>query len=160
MVFSGGYHFLQDRSLAEEIAQEVFLDLYRHWDEIQSKEHRLYWLRKVASRRCIDQTRRRKLRNHVSLEDAPEPFTFMPATDPVLKRYIEQLLQKLAEKPRMIVILRYQEGLEPAEIAELLDMPEATVKSHFQRSLAQLMQAMHITCNKLEKIQKKVRGTL
>jgi len=138
MVFSVGYHFLQDRALAEEIAQEVFLDLYRHWDEIQSREHRLYWLRKVASRRCIDQTRRRKLRNHVSLEDAPEPFTFMPATDPLLKRYIEQLLQKLAETPRMIVILRHQEGLEPAEIAGLLDMPVATVKSHLQRSLALL----------------------
>jgi RNA polymerase sigma-70 factor, ECF subfamily len=38
----------------------------------------------------------------------------------------------------MIVILRYQEGLEPAEIAELLDMPVATVKSHLQRSLALL----------------------
>jgi len=62
----------------------------------------------------------------------------MPATDPLLKRYIEQLLQKLTETPRMIVILRYQEGLEPAEIAELLDMPVATVKSHLQRSLALL----------------------
>lgn len=138
MVYSVAYHFLQDHSAAEELAQEVFLELYRHWPEIQSREHRLFWLRKVTSRRCIDQTRRRKLRNHVSLEDAPEPFTFMPATDPVLKRYIEQLLAKLQEAPRMIVILRYQEGMEPAEIAELLDMPLATVKSHLQRSLALL----------------------
>jgi RNA polymerase sigma-70 factor (ECF subfamily) len=138
MVFSVAYHFLQDHAAAEELAQEVFLELYRHWDDIESKEHRLYWLRKVASRRCIDQTRRRKLRNHVSIEDAPEPFTFMPATDPVLKRYIEQLLEKLSETPRMIVILRYQEGLEPAEISDLLDMPVATVKSHLQRSLALL----------------------
>lgn len=138
MVYSVAYHFLQDHSAAEELAQEVFLELYRHWPEIQSREHRLFWLRKVTIRRCIDQTRRRKLRNHVSLEDAPEPFTFMPATDPVLKRYIEQLLAKLQEAPRMIVILRYQEGMEPAEIAELLDMPLATVKSHLQRSLALL----------------------
>jgi RNA polymerase sigma-70 factor, ECF subfamily len=138
MVYSVAFHFLQDHAAAEELAQEVFLELYRHWPEIQSREHRLFWLRKVTSRRCIDQTRRRKLRNHLSLEDAPEPFTFMPATDPVLKRYIEQLLAKLQEAPRMIVILRYQEGMEPAEIAELLDMPLATVKSHLQRSLALL----------------------
>ena len=138
MVFSVAYHFLRNHAAAEELAQEVFLELYRHWDDIESKEHRLYWLRKVASRRCIDQTRRGKFRNHVSLEDAPEPFTFMPATDPVLKRYIEQLLEKLAEKPRMIVILRYQEGLEPAEIADLLDMTVATVEGNLQRSLALL----------------------
>jgi len=138
MVFSVAYHFLMDHAAAEELAQEVFLELYRNWNKIQSREHRVYWLHKVASRRCIDQTRRRKLRNHVSLEDAPEPFTLMPATDPVLKRYIEQLLAKLSETPRMIVILRYQEGLEPSEIAELLEMPLATVKSHLQRSLALL----------------------
>ncbi len=138
MVFSVAYHFLQDHAAAEELAQEVFLELYRHWDDIQSDEHRLYWLRKVASRRCIDQTRRRKLRNHVNLDEMPEPFTWMPATDPTLKRFIEQLLGKLQETPRMIVILRYQEGMEPSEIAELLEMPLATVKSHLHRSLALL----------------------
>ncbi|HEV2444470.1 MAG TPA: sigma-70 family RNA polymerase sigma factor, partial [Candidatus Sulfopaludibacter sp.] len=138
MVFSVAYHFLQDHAAAEEVAQEVFLELYRHWHELGSDEHRLHWLRKVASRRSIDQGRRRKLRRHVSLDDAPEPFSWMPATDPVVKRYIEQLLAKLPEAPRLIVILRYQEGLEPAEIASLLDMPLATVKSHLHRSLAAL----------------------
>ncbi len=38
----------------------------------------------------------------------------------------------------MVVILRYQEDLTPAEIAEVLAMPIATVKSHLQRSLAML----------------------
>jgi len=145
MVYSVAYHFLQDHAAAEELAQEVFLALYRHWSEIQSPEHRLHWLRKVTSRRCIDQSRRRKLRRHVSLEDAPEPFTWMPANDPVLKRYIEQLLGKLAEVPRMIVILRYQEGLEPSEIAELLDMPVGTVKSNLHRSLALLRRKLAFT---------------
>jgi RNA polymerase sigma-70 factor (ECF subfamily) len=138
MVYSVAYHFLQDHAAAEELAQEVFLALYRHWDEIRSPEHRVHWLRQVASRRCIDQSRRRKLRNHVSLEDAREPFTWMPAHDPVLKRYIQQLLAKLEEMPRMIVILRYQEGLDPSEISELLEMPLGTVKSHLHRSLALL----------------------
>ena len=145
MVFSVAYHFLRDHAAAEELAQEVFLELYRHWDDIESSTHRLHWLRRVASRRCIDQTRRRKLRNHLSLEEAPEPVTFMPATDPMMKRYIEQLLDKLSETPRMIVILRYQEGLEPAEISDLLDMPVATVKSHLQRSLALLRKKLSFT---------------
>jgi len=138
MVFSLAYHFTRDQSVAEELAQEVFFELYRHFDELRTSEHVVHWLRKVASRRCIDQTRRRKLRSAVSLEDAREPFAWMPAEDPTLKRYIEQLLGKLAETPRMIVILRYQEGLEPLEIAELLEMPVATVKSHLQRALALL----------------------
>ena len=42
MVFSVAYHFLQDHAVAEELAQEVFLELYRHWDEIESREHRIH----------------------------------------------------------------------------------------------------------------------
>jgi RNA polymerase sigma-70 factor, ECF subfamily len=145
MVFSVAYHFFEDHAAAEELAQDVFLELYRHWGEIQSPEHLVHWLRKVSSRRCIDHARRQKLRRHVSLDDAPQPFSLMPATDPLVKRYIEQLLATLSDLPRMIVILRYQEGLEPAEIADLLEMPLATVKSHLQRSLALLRRKLAFT---------------
>ena len=138
MVFSLAYHFLHDAALAEELAQDVFLELHLHWSEMRSPDHLRFWLRKVASRKCIDQARRRSFRTHVALEHAPEPFAWMPAVDPLLKQYIEQLIATLAEAPRMIMILRFQEDLEPAAIADLLEMPLATVKSHLQRSLALL----------------------
>ncbi|MEO8027041.1 MAG: RNA polymerase sigma factor [Bryobacteraceae bacterium] len=138
MVFSLAVHFLRDRAVAEDLAQEVFLELYRNMDSIQSHQHMVYWLRKVTSRRCIDQARRTKVRAHVSFEEAAEPFIWTQGEDPALKRYVEQLLGKLGETARMIVILRYQEGLDPMEIAGMLDMPLATVKSHLQRSLASM----------------------
>lgn len=145
MVFSLAYHFLRDAALAEELAQDVFLELHLHWREIRSAEHLRFWLRKTASRKCVDQARRRKFRSHLSLEQAPEPFSWMPAADPMLKEYIEQLIGTLPELPRMMVILRFQEELDPAEIAELLDMPLPTVKSHLQRSLALLRRKIEAT---------------
>ena len=145
MVFSIALHFLRDAALAEELAQEVFLELYIHLDEMQSSQHVVYWLRKVTSRRCIDQARRRKFQPRVSLEDAPEPFSWMPVEDPLLKQYIAQLVGTLTEVPRMIVILRYQEDLSPSEIGETLDMPVATVKSHLQRSLVLLRRKITAT---------------
>ena len=48
------------------------------------------------------------------------------------------MLATLLDTPRMIVILRFQEDLDPSEISEVLDMPVATVKSHLHRSLALL----------------------
>jgi RNA polymerase sigma-70 factor (ECF subfamily) len=48
------------------------------------------------------------------------------------------LVASLPEKPRMVMVLRYQEDLMPEEIAGVLDMPVRTVKSHLQRSLAML----------------------
>ena len=60
MVFSLSYHFLHDRDLAEEIAQEVFLALHRHMADIKSPSHAVFWLRKVVVQRSIDETRREK----------------------------------------------------------------------------------------------------
>lgn len=135
MVFSMAWHYLHDRALAEEMAQEVFLELYRHLASIQSPQHLVFWLRKVASRKCIDQTRRRAFWPKFGLDDIPEPPAKMRQGDPMLSRALAKLVASLPEKARMLVILRYQEDLDPAEIAQVLDMPVGTVKSHLQRTL-------------------------
>ena len=142
MVFSIAWHFLRDRSMAEELAQEVFLHLYRNLGAIQSPAHLVYWLRKVTSHRCIDQARRRKLRPRLSLteylERAPEPAARFPVADPMLAGVLSRLIARLPERSRMIVILRFQEDLDPAEIAATLEIPLGTVKSNLHRSLALL----------------------
>ena len=142
MVFSIAFHFLRDRSLAEELSQEVFLHLHKNMRAIQTPSHLTYWLRKVTTHRCIDQARRRKLRPRVSLteylEHAPEPASTGPVADPLLAGVLQKLVATLPERARMIVILRFQEDLEPAEIAEMLDIPLGTVKSNLHRSLALL----------------------
>jgi RNA polymerase sigma-70 factor (ECF subfamily) len=137
MVFSIALHFLRDRQAAEELAQDVFLHLHRNLASLKSPEHITFWLRKVTSHRCIDYSRRRKW-SQVSLEDVPELPAAPKTRDPLLARRLRQLVASLPEKARMVVVLRYQEDLTPAEIASVLAMPIATVKSHLQRSLAML----------------------
>ena len=58
--------------------------------------------------------------------------------DPLLNRRLRQLIATLPEKPRMVMVLRYQEDLTPEEISDVLEMPVRTVKSHLQRSLGML----------------------
>ena len=142
MVFSMCYHFLHDRERAEEVAQEVFLALHRHMNEIRSAAHATFWLRKVAAQRSIDETRRRKRQPQVALEVVPEPVSKPRGGDPLLSELLRKLVATLPETPRMVMILRYQEDLEPSEISELLEMPVATVKSHLQRSLAMLREKL------------------
>lgn len=138
MVFSIAYHFLHNRSLAEELAQEVFLHLYQNLGSIQSPAHLKYWLRRVSVHRCIDQGRRQKFRQEVALEDVPEPAMASSLADPMLSERLQKTVASLPEKQRIMVVLRYQEELGPAEIAELLKMPVNTVKSTLNRSLAEL----------------------
>jgi RNA polymerase sigma-70 factor (ECF subfamily) len=138
LVFSIAYHYLHDRGAAEELAQEVFLQLHQHLAGIRSAEHAGYWLRKVAVHRSIDYARRARTRPQFSLEDTPEPSAPASESDPLLSGRLRRLVASLPEKPRMAMILRYQEDLEPTEIAVLLNMPVRTVKSHLARSLAML----------------------
>jgi RNA polymerase sigma-70 factor, ECF subfamily len=136
MVFSIAYHFLHDRALAEEVAQETFLQLHKHLASLESPEHVLYWLRRAASHRCIDYARHQRLAPQIGLESVPEPAAFDARGDPLLSRRLRQLVASLPPKQRMVIVLRYQEDLEPEEIARVLSMPVGTVKSQLQRSLA------------------------
>ena len=137
MVFSLAVHFLRDRPAAEEIAQDVFLKLHENLDTLQSPEHVTHWLRKVTSHRCIDYSRRRRW-GQVNLDDLPELQTDAAHGDPILSGKLRALVASLPGPARMVVVLRYQEDLTPSEIADVLAMPVATVKSHLQRSLARL----------------------
>jgi RNA polymerase sigma-70 factor (ECF subfamily) len=149
MVFSLGHHFFRDRSLAEDMAQEVFLHLYQNLGSIESPAHLKYWLRKVTGHRCIDYSRKHKVQT-VSVDDAPEPVSIFDWPDAMMRSTLRRIVATLPEKPRLVVTLRYQEDLDPTEIAEILEMPLNTVKSHLRRSLVILREKVTRSLGEVE----------
>ena len=139
MVFSIALHCLQNREAAEDISQDVFLQLYRNLDRIQSEDHCRHWLRRITSQRCIDHSRKhRASKRPLPLENAPEPIDSGGEKDLLLSETLRRLVASLPENPRLIMILRYQEDLDPEEIAGVLNMPVRTVKSHLHRAVGLL----------------------
>lgn len=138
MVFSLAYHFLHDRTAAEEIAQDVFLELHLHVNELESSEHLISWLRRVALNRCIDEGRRRKRRREAQIEELPEPIAPAANVDQWTHERLRRLVASLPEHMRMVIVLRYQEDLDPEDIAAALHIPVNTVKSQLQRALQML----------------------
>ena len=136
MVFSLALRMTGDRGLAEEIAQDVFLALDRNLSKIQSPEHALFWLRRVAMHRAADALRRRRVRGMdlwVAIEDSHGAAS--EERPSALGARLEQLLTTLPEPQRAALLLRYQEDMTPEEIALALEAPLATVKSNLQRGL-------------------------
>jgi RNA polymerase sigma-70 factor (ECF subfamily) len=76
----------------------------------------------------------------VSREEIREPSTAAAPGDPFLSERLRQLVASLPAKARTVVVLRFQEELDPEEIAEVMGIPTGTVKSQLQRSLAMLRQ--------------------
>jgi RNA polymerase sigma-70 factor, ECF subfamily len=142
MVFSLALHSLGNRAQAEDLTQEVFLSLHQHLGELESADHVRHWLRRVASNRCIDESRRQKYRRGPALDEVVEPSASMRLVDPMLQRHLEQSLASLPAEARMITILRYQEEMQPQEIAAALDIPVATVRTRLHRALTSLRERM------------------
>jgi RNA polymerase sigma-70 factor (ECF subfamily) len=141
MVFSIARRIVRDPSLAEEVAQDVFFELYGQLPSLASEEHVVHWLRRVTVHRSIDQARRR-LRRPQDFAAArfgepgvAEPMATLIGGDPWLTERLRQMVATLPIVPRTVITLRYQEDMGPVEIAAVLGMPVSTVKSHLQRAL-------------------------
>jgi RNA polymerase sigma-70 factor, ECF subfamily len=145
LVFSLAYHFLHCPALAEEIAQDIFLDLYRNLAKIDSPSHLLLWLRRTTSNRCIDHGRKMSNRMEVPMNETFHPATCGEIGDALLGESLRRQVAKLPEWQRAVVILRYQEDLDPLEIADLLQIPVNTVKSRLHRALGTLRATLERT---------------
>lgn len=137
-VYSLALRMLKVPEDAEELAQDVFVSAHRHLGKIVSEDHLLFWLRRTVCHRAIDRLRRRPRHPPVPLDSAEELPQPDPGRDPLLERHLREMVLQLPPMARAVVLLRYQEDLDPPDIANVLGMPLNTVKSHLKRSLASL----------------------
>jgi RNA polymerase sigma-70 factor (ECF subfamily) len=145
-VYSLALRMVSDHGIAEDLAQDVFLQLHRKLATIESAAHLTFWLRRVTANRAIDRLRSRPAFETASLDevDLGEAAGASVAMegDPLLQETLRRRMLELAPAARAVVVLRYQEDLDPTEIASALDMSINTVKSHLKRSLATLRRQM------------------
>jgi RNA polymerase sigma-70 factor (ECF subfamily) len=134
-VYSLALRMLGTRDLAQDLAQDVFMQLNSHLQSIESGQHLVFWLRQVTTYRAIDQLRRRSRVEMTPLDEEEPLFGTVDEGDPLFERHLRLLISDLSPPARAVLLLRYQEDLDPIDIARTLDMPINTVKSHLKRSL-------------------------
>lgn len=138
-VFSTALRLTGQHADAEELAQDVFVQLHASLGQIVDAEHLARWLKVAIYHRSIDRLRQRdKLGYQVPLEAldfGPEGQMPESGADPLAASRLYHLLLQLQPEARAVVLLRYQDDLDQTDIAALLDMPLNTVKSHLRRSL-------------------------
>jgi len=120
------YTLLSSNAEAEEIVQDSFVEVYRRWPEIQKPGA---YLRCAVVSRSRSALQRRRL--HL-----PSPVD--AATEPVAAGELWDVLARLTDDQRLTVVLRYYGGHSAADIAVMLQMRAATVRSHLRRGLAAL----------------------
>ena len=148
MVFSIALRVTGEYGVAEEVAQDVFLELYRGAERLESADHVRFWLRRVTVNKATDSLRRKARRPEALAEewmDEQHAAAEVARMNPAVEARLEDLLRTLPEAMRVAVVLRHQEEMLPDEIAALLGQPVATVKSHLQRGLQLLRRKAAVT---------------
>lgn len=112
---------------AEDLVQDSFVEVSRRLDEIRKPGA---YLRSAVVSRCRSALRRRRVMDM----HPPEP----PANLTSDAGELWDVLSRLPEDQRIAVVLRYYGGYRASEIATILEMPAATVRSHLRRGLAAL----------------------
>ena len=148
MVFSLALRVTGEHGAAEEVAQDVFLELHRGGDKLESEDHVRFWLRRVTVHRATDALRKKARQPEASAEEWMEEQYVQDNSEGLNAAVIvllEELLRTLPEQMRVVIVLRYQEDMLPDEIAKLLGQPVATVKSNLQRGLKLLRRKADVT---------------
>lgn len=149
-------HFLGNYDLACDISQDVFVKLYLSLPTLRTDLPLKPWLFQVARNCCLDELRRKhpiafSQLEVVEEEDDVSPIAILPDPSPLpeeiaehheLQQVLRQAIDELPLKFRQVVLLRYIVRCSFVEIGTILNMPQATAKTYFQRARPLLRKAL------------------
>ena len=138
LVLRVAYRIIGNWADAEDVAQEVFVRLYRHGLRFPNDAALGGWLYRVTANLCVD-----RLRSSRTSQELPELFSqnLSAEASAIREEQKQRLMTALATLPakeRAAVVLREIEGLSTAEVAKILGSTEGTVRSQVAKAIARL----------------------
>ena len=155
-VFNLCFRFLREREVSEEIAQDVFVAVYKHIEGFKGDSKFSTWLFRVVANHCHNKSkylrrRRHKLQDSLDapiegedgdmkreLPDDPDRSPEELASRRAMNEMIQAAISELDDDHRVIVLLRDVEDMSYEEIGAVLGLPEGTVKSRLHRARNEL----------------------
>jgi RNA polymerase sigma-70 factor (ECF subfamily) len=138
LVYTVVYRMINDKEDASDIAQEVFIKLYRTLDKYNPEYKFSTWAVKITTNLCLDILRKKKIETTSVDEMIYEPGHGEDPETAYLKVertvQIEEAINSLPEKYRLPIILFHQHGLSYDEICKVLNEPLSIVKNRLHRA--------------------------
>jgi RNA polymerase sigma-70 factor, ECF subfamily len=125
---------VRDSAAAEDIAQEALLAAVRGIDDFDRRRPFQPWLHRIVVNRSLDWLRARQRRHEVNLDELPAA----PASEPGLAGELMAALGRLEPEQRALIVMRHLHGYRSSELAGMLDLPAATVRTRLARALHRL----------------------
>src|SRR5688572_227199 len=141
LVYGMIYRMMTDRTQVEDLAQDVFLKVHRGLPYFRGESRLSTWIYRIVANVCVQA--RSSRRPMPSSTDVPEPASADGAfADLELRDRIEKAMARLPDNYRFLIAAHYLKGVQYEALAESLNIPLGTVKTHLFRAKRQLRELM------------------
>ena len=146
-VFRLAYAMVGDAALAEDMAQEIFIRIWKALPGFRGQSLLSTWIYAITRNACLTAMKTASGKREISMEDQGVRHAVESAVRPVelgprAGIDVDRFMNELPEKHRQVLRLYYMEEKSYEEVARLLDWPMGTVKASLHRARKQLAQAM------------------
>lgn len=150
------YYMVKNENVVEDIAQEVFIKLYKNISKFNEQSSLYTWIYRITVNACYDQIKKERkityINNHIETEDGEQEIEIedekQNVSDIIEKRMEKEMLiraiKMLPDEARALIVLRDIRGFTYWEIADMLKLKLGTVKSKISRARSQLKQLLEI----------------
>ena len=136
------YLMLGDRQAAEDVVQDAFCGLYRHWGRLTDPRSALAYVRSSVLNGCRSALRRRVVRDRLTLYQPPSVSAESAVLSNEERRQVMRAVRALPYRQREAVVLRFYLDLPDEEIARIMGLRPSSVRSAAHRALKSLGQTL------------------
>ena len=141
LVYGMVWRLRSDRSRTDDLAQEVFLKIYRGLPYFRGEARLSTWIFRIVSNVCAQDRAQQK--TEISPDSVREPGVADAAfAELELRDRLDKAIAQLPENYRLLIAAHYLEGVQYEALAEALDIPIGTVKTHLYRAKRRLRELL------------------
>ena len=145
-IFNLAYRFSSDRSIAEDLLQEIFVKCFVHLEKLRQAKAFNNWLYRIAINTCISYLRQRKKQRQklVSLSSLEGKITEAAnnAHNEMIKHQLDEAIRSLPDKLKSVFLLHDVQGFKHKEIAQILGCTVGTSKSQLFKARMKIRQQL------------------
>jgi RNA polymerase sigma-70 factor (ECF subfamily) len=145
LAFRVAYSVLRHRQDAEDVAQETMAQAYRRFATLRDRGRFRAWIVRIAWRSALNKRRsegRRAVRERAALDLWRAPTVEDLVVSREFREHLAREIDGLPDRLRRVLTLAAMEGLALADVAELLEVPEGTVKSRLHQARKVLIERL------------------
>lgn len=145
-LYRTAYYFINDEHDAMDITQEALIRIYTGIGSYREQSQFLTWAQRIVTNLCIDRFRKQKKSANIDDLERVLPSSTNVEDEVIQKSTSDDIRKAMVKLPahyRTVLILRYIQDFSYNEIAELMELPLNTVKSHLFRARKLLQQLLH-----------------